>query len=65
VVNDDSCDFAPLMFSKSKVSLHVMKADAGGSGMQIARGLNTLQSGGEQIQLKVPNNKVGHSDLNL
>lgn len=42
-----------------------MKADTGGSGTQISRGLNTLQSGGDQIQLKVPNNKVGHSDLNL
>lgn len=37
----------------------IAQADAGGSGTQTARGLNTLQSGGDQIQLKVPNNKVG------
>eukprot|EP01018_Ginkgo_biloba_P010288 Gb_17340 [translate_table: standard] len=35
------------------------QADAGGSGTLAAQGFNTLQSGGEQIQLKVPNNKVG------
>ena len=52
------------MFSKTKVCLHVMKADAGGSGTQIARGLNPLHSGGEQFQLKVPNNQVGHSYMN-
>jgi len=37
----------------------IAQADTGGSGTQISQGLNTLQSGGDQIQLKVPNNKVG------
>ena len=53
------------MFSKRKVCLHVMKADAGGSSTQIARGLNPLHSGGVKFQLKVPNNKVGHYYMNL
>ena len=53
------------MFSKTKFCLHVMKVVAGGSGTQIARRLKPLHSGGEQFQLKVPNNKVGHSYMNL
>ena len=53
------------MFSKTKVCLHVMKADARGSCKQFPRGLNPLHSGGEQFQLKVLNNKVGHSYMNL
>ena len=53
------------MFSKTKVCLHVMKDDAGNSGIPTARGLNHLHSEGEQFQLKVPNNKVGYSYMNL
>ncbi|KAH9322354.1 hypothetical protein KI387_016993, partial [Taxus chinensis] len=37
----------------------IAQADAGVSGTQIARGFSGSQSGGEQIQLQVPNNKVG------
>ncbi|GLJ31062.1 hypothetical protein SUGI_0621650 [Cryptomeria japonica] len=37
----------------------IAQADVGVSGAQIARGFNGLQPGGEQIQIQVPNNKVG------
>ena len=53
------------MFSKTKDCLHVMKVDVGGSSTQIARGLNPLHYGGEKFQLKVLNNKVGHSYMKL
>ena len=62
---DKLCNFAPLMFSKTKVCLHVMKVDTSGSDTQIARGLNPLHSRVEKFQLKVPDNKVGHSYMNL
>ena len=42
-----------------------MKDDAGGFGTQIPWGLNPLHYGGEQFQLKVPNNKARHSYMNL
>lgn len=37
----------------------ISQADIGASGAQIARGFSSFQSGGEQIQMQVPNNKVG------
>ncbi|KAG1331233.1 putative far upstream element-binding protein 1 [Cocos nucifera] len=37
----------------------IAEADAGGSPSLVARGFSTVQSGGEQTEIKVPNEKVG------
>ncbi|WOL01254.1 far upstream element-binding protein 1-like isoform X1 [Canna indica] len=37
----------------------IAEADAGGSPSLVARGFSTIQSGGEQFEIKVPNEKVG------
>ncbi|XP_018683382.2 uncharacterized protein LOC103989367 isoform X2 [Musa acuminata AAA Group] len=37
----------------------IAEADAGGSPSLVARGFGTIQSGGEQFEIKVPNEKVG------
>jgi far upstream element-binding protein len=37
----------------------IAEADAGGSVTLVARGFNSVQPGAEQVQIKVPNNKVG------
>ncbi|XP_074570884.1 uncharacterized protein LOC141827516 isoform X2 [Curcuma longa] len=37
----------------------IAEAEAGGSPSLVARGFGTLQSGGEQFEIKVPNEKVG------
>ncbi|PKA55960.1 hypothetical protein AXF42_Ash014632 [Apostasia shenzhenica] len=37
----------------------IAEADAGGSPSLVARGFSTPQSGGEQIEIQVPNDKVG------
>eukprot|EP01018_Ginkgo_biloba_P024934 Gb_31122 [translate_table: standard] len=37
----------------------IAEADAGGSSTFAAHGFGSVQSGGEQIQMQVPNNKVG------
>lgn len=37
----------------------IAEADAGGSATLVARGFSSVQPGAEQVQIKVPNNKVG------
>uniref|UniRef100_A0A0C9S5Q8 TSA: Wollemia nobilis Ref_Wollemi_Transcript_18672_3067 transcribed RNA sequence n=1 Tax=Wollemia nobilis TaxID=56998 RepID=A0A0C9S5Q8_9CONI len=37
----------------------IAEADAGGSATLVARGYGNVQPGAEQVQIKVPNNKVG------